>query len=39
MQPSGVQGSPRPIHQVAIVAIGLPLIDVMDLAVSEAGNG
>ncbi len=31
VQPSGVQGSPRPIHQVAIVAMGLPLIDVMDL--------
>jgi kynurenine formamidase len=36
VQPSGVDGSPRPIHQVAIVAMGLPLIDVMDLeAVSE----
>ena len=36
VQPSGVQGSPRPIHQVAIVAMGLPLIDVMDLeAVSK----
>jgi hypothetical protein len=36
VQPSGVQGSPRPIHQVAIVALGLPLIDVMDLeAVSQ----
>lgn len=31
VQPSAVQGSPRPIHQVAIVAMGLPLIDVMDL--------
>jgi kynurenine formamidase len=31
VQPSGIQGSPRPIHQVAIVALGLPLIDVMDL--------
>jgi kynurenine formamidase len=31
VQPSGVDGSPRPIHQVAIVAMGLPLIDVMDL--------
>lgn len=31
VQPSGIQGSPRPIHQVAIVAMGLPLIDVMDL--------
>jgi kynurenine formamidase len=36
VQPSQVEGSPRPIHQVAIVAMGLPLIDVMDLeAVSE----
>jgi kynurenine formamidase len=36
VQPSGVQGSPRPIHQVAIVAMGLPLVDVMDLeAVAE----
>jgi kynurenine formamidase len=31
VQPSGVTGSPRPIHQVAIVALGLPLVDVMDL--------
>jgi kynurenine formamidase len=31
VQPSGVAGSPRPIHQVAIVALGLPLVDVMDL--------
>jgi kynurenine formamidase len=31
VQPSGIPGSPRPIHQVAIVALGLPLIDVMDL--------
>jgi kynurenine formamidase len=31
VQPSGIQGSPRPIHQVAIVAMGLPLVDVMDL--------
>src|SRR3954447_7977058 len=31
VQPSGVEGSPRPIHQVAIVAMGLPLVDVMDL--------
>jgi hypothetical protein len=31
VQPSGVEGSPRPIHQVAIVALGLPLVDVMDL--------
>jgi kynurenine formamidase len=31
VQPSGIQGSPRPIHQVAIVALGLPLVDVMDL--------
>jgi kynurenine formamidase len=36
VQPSGVDGSPRPIHQVAIVAMGMPLIDVMDLeAVSD----
>ena len=31
VQPSGIEGSPRPIHQLAIVAVGLPLIDVMDL--------
>jgi kynurenine formamidase len=31
VQPSGVDGSPRPIHQIAIVAMGLPLVDVMDL--------
>jgi kynurenine formamidase len=31
VQPSGVEGNARPIHQLAIVAIGLPLIDVMDL--------
>jgi kynurenine formamidase len=31
VQPSGVDGSPRPIHQLAIVALGLPLVDVMDL--------
>lgn len=31
VQPSGVADSPRPIHQVAIVAMGLPLVDVMDL--------
>jgi kynurenine formamidase len=36
VQPSGIEGSPRPIHQLAIVALGLPLIDVMDLeAVAE----
>ena len=36
VQPSGVDGSPRPIHQLAIVALGLPLVDVMDLeAVAE----
>ena len=35
-QPSGVEGVGRPIHQLAIVALGLPLIDVMDLeAVAE----
>src|SRR5262245_17451269 len=38
VQPSGVEGNGRPIHQLAIVAMGLPLIDVMDLeAVSQAG--
>jgi kynurenine formamidase len=31
VQPSGIDGSPRPIHQLAIVALGLPLVDVMDL--------
>lgn len=31
VQPSGIADSPRPIHQVAIVAMGLPLVDVMDL--------
>jgi kynurenine formamidase len=36
VQPSGIEGVPRPIHQLAIVALGLPLIDVMDLeAVAE----
>lgn len=36
VQPSGIDGVPRPIHQLAIVALGLPLIDVMDLeAVAE----
>ncbi len=36
VQPSGIQGIARPVHQLAIVAMGLPLIDVMDLeAVSE----
>ena len=36
VQPSGIDGVARPIHQLAIVALGLPLIDVMDLeAVSE----
>lgn len=36
VQPSGVAGSPRPVHQVAIVAMGLPLVDVLDL--EEAGR-
>src|SRR5260370_3921341 len=37
VQPSGIEGVARPIHQLAIVALGLPLIDVMDLeAVSDA---
>ena len=31
VQPSGVEGNPRPIHQLAIVAMGMPLVDVMDL--------
>ena len=36
VQPSGIEEVPRPVHQVAIVAMGLPLIDVMDLeAVAE----
>jgi kynurenine formamidase len=36
VQPSRVEGNGRPIHQIAIVAMGLPLIDVMDLeAVAE----
>lgn len=34
VQPSGVEGVARPIHLLAIVALGLPLVDVMDL---EAG--
>jgi kynurenine formamidase len=29
--PSGVEGFSRPIHLLSIVALGLPLIDVMDL--------
>jgi kynurenine formamidase len=31
VQPSGIEGVARPVHQMAIVALGLPLIDVMDL--------
>jgi kynurenine formamidase len=31
VQPSMVEGNGRPIHQLAIVAMGLPLVDVMDL--------
>ena len=31
VQPSGIEGNSRPIHQLAIVAMGLPLVDVMDL--------
>ena len=40
VQPSGVDGVARPIHQMAIVALGLPLIDVMDLeaAAKEAAR-
>ena len=36
VQPSGVEGNGRPIHQLAIVAMGLPLIDVMDLEAVSA---
>jgi kynurenine formamidase len=37
VQPSGIEGNQRPIHQLAIVAMGLPLVDVMDLeAAAEA---
>lgn len=39
VQPSGVDGNARPIHQLAIVAMGLPLIDVMDLeAVAQVAS-
>ena len=40
VQPSGIEGSARPIHQLAIVAMGLPLVDVMDLeaAATEAAR-
>jgi len=40
VQPSGVPGNARPIHQLAIVAMGLPLVDVMDLeaAAEEAAR-
>ena len=39
VQPSGVEGNGRPIHQLAIVAMGLPLIDVMDLeAVAQVAS-
>jgi kynurenine formamidase len=36
VQPSRVDGNGRPIHQLAIVAMGLPLIDVMDLEAAAA---
>jgi hypothetical protein len=39
VQPSGVEGSPRPIHQLAIVALGLPLVDVMDLEAVGGNRG
>jgi hypothetical protein len=40
VQPSGIDSVPRPIHQLAIVAMGLPLVDVLDLeAVSEEAPG
>ena len=39
VQPSGVPGNSRPIHQLAIVAMGLPLVDVMDLeAVAQTAS-
>lgn len=38
-QPSGIEGVPRPIHQLGIVAMGLPLIDVMDLEAVAAECG
>ena len=39
VQPSLVDGNARPIHQLAIVAMGLPLIDVMDLeAVAQVAS-
>jgi kynurenine formamidase len=39
VQPSRVEGNARPIHQLAIVAMGLPLIDVMDLeAVAQVAS-
>jgi hypothetical protein len=39
VQPSMVEGNGRPIHQLAIVAMGLPLIDVMDLeAVAQVAS-
>ncbi|MBI1872708.1 MAG: cyclase family protein [Acidobacteria bacterium] len=40
VQPSGVEGVTRPVHQLAIVALGLPLIDVMALeaAADEAAR-
>jgi kynurenine formamidase len=31
VQPSGVEGVKRPIHEIGIAALGLPLVDVMDL--------
>lgn len=37
--PSGVDGFPQPIHRVAIVAMGMPILDNCDLeALSEAAN-
>jgi len=39
VQPSGIEGSPRPIHQLAIVALGLPLVDVMDLEAAAETAG
>lgn len=29
--PSGVEGSPAPLHELAVAALGMPLFDVLDL--------
>ena len=33
------RATPRPIHQLAIVALGLPLVDVMDLEAAAETAG